>query len=1434
MLEVIDEGGNQLNHLTHNVVWNLPDSAAGLFQIDQRDGAISLSSPATLDYETNSEHMVMVSVTATVKDVTVSAQESITIVVTNVLEEIRIEATASGVITEGLVGVVDGISLIARDENNIELTTGLTWKITRNSSNSAFEIDNAGVVSTVIPLSFSAGAPPYSIVVQAQDISDMVRSELITIMISVIEVPIRIEVVAVDDGGNDFWVIIDFGGQIEVDVAQLENISISQFTRSDGTITGVSIVGSPAVGFPSGLMSDLIPAQSIHFRIRPSGILDDGESAEGREQIIVSLPANLLSSSGLNVINPQRVTINPPDNGNPEITGFIANSHTVEPLVDGRIAVTLSYRLLLTETIDQATLDMLTSNSVVVAYDISKEALDAMLSPGISDQPLGGVINAIQSTQVGVLMDNRSVRIESRVIFAVDMFSQIQSYAMSVDLPSPIEDCQSTQWYSEGIRTQQRATPCYSQDAIANPFEYFNLFNRNEAVEMVFNQAITLSPEAQSANSNALGFVSSFGLDRTSPLLSSDGLTLTLTATTDVSDGGRYLTQPVRISFEENILSNGEAYNPNPQVILPPSLNLEPRVTEVVFESGTADNNVAITFSASDGSEFTLTNTASTLNIIHRVIFKDKSGEMVAQIDGASLIFIESPSPELSPDVTASQYVIRYGFSEGFPSVENSGDLTATFIFDDLIGSNAASGMDSSKIRPRQLSATDVSLPDNVDPKVTYDFQLAVADDQSSLADGQVRYELESVLTFNEEMMGIGESDFYRLRTLNRNSFTEVLIASGELTIDSDSAISNSRALIAKQIVWDRSVVGYRLVIDTVIASASNGSLGEARGVVDRAGNSLVGAVYQDADDASVTDTPSVYSPLFRIAEDGSATENTISESAAINTPVSGIMLQLLDDTGSALSNVQWSLSESISGLFTISNDGVITLSRSNALDYESSVQSYNLISKAEVNVADEYSYSVEIIVPVAVVNVFERITIQDSDANPNVISELSLPDTPISGLTLSAIDEGDNLLDNVSWSIQQSAENLFTIDSDSGVIARSSNGALDFESVQNYIVTVTAESAKAGTTLSVESQVTIAVGNALEEITLSDALVVSNTVAETAVVGTPIMGVRLEVRDEANRLLSNGLVWEILESTTNAFAVDETNGELSVAIAAILDYEGTQQHHLTVQVMATMAGVTKTTQIPVVVNVTNVLENITASDTDSSPNMISETAPAGTPVAGLSLEVRDEGNRIVPSVMVAWSLTQSASGVFEINENTGAISLSLNQELDFEILSSYDLNAEVQAISDGVTVMTEITVAVIVTNVLESVIISDNNDTSNAILASASIDTEVSGIELQAVDENGGHLTHQLNNLMWSFAPNGNISNRFAINTMTGQLRWASPNTVLSQLPMDTRTFTVSIIATAPNDLGVMIQSEPLVIQIGTIEDARLRLRLFLEGPLQ
>ena len=199
-------------------------------------------------------------------------------------------------------------------------------------------------------------------------------------------------------------------------------------------------------------------------------------------------------------------------------------------------------------------------------------------------------------------------------------------------------------------------------------------------------------------------------------------------------------------------------------------------------------------------------------------------------------------------------------------------------------------------------------------------------------------------------------------------------------------------------------------------------------------------------------------------------------------------------------------------------------------------------------------------------------------------------------------------------------------------------------------------------------------------------------------------------------------------------FEIGMTSGVVRLQSGVSLDYEvmDDREHRLTVMVSAQKGGVMQTTSTEIVVSLLNVLEEVVISDGDEdTANTIAENVPSGTLVSGVSLQALDEAGRALSGVI--WSVASTETR-FVIDSVSGALSYGSTSTLDYELTPTVEVVVEAVASLEGVTVTGSLTVLLTVENILESVVISDSDNTANTIGENISSGTVVSGVSLQAV----------------------------------------------------------------------------------------------------
>ncbi len=545
---------------------------------------------------------------------------------------------------------------------------------------------------------------------------------------------------------------------------------------------------------------------------------------------------------------------------------------------------------------------------------------------------------------------------------------------------------------------------------------------------------------------------------------------------------------------------------------------------------------------------------------------------------------------------------------------------------------------------------------------------------------------------------------------------------------------------------------------------------------------------------------------------DNDPSANRIAENSAVGAAVTGIDLQAREDELLLADGAgfMWELTDTAGGLFAIATDtGVVTVA--GALDYEST-PTHSITARAVAGAV----VSDALALMIAVLDAPDALTIADSDSSANRIAENSAVGAAVTGIALQARDEDDNEASGVTWSVTSASGDLFVINPDSGEVTVA--GALDYESAPTHDVTVRAA---AGTVVSDDLALTIRVLN------VPETLIVANSgsgaeIAEDARVGTEVPGIALTAREGGVRLVGGkDFLWDLSYNAGGLFAIDPDSG--AVTVAGALNFETAQTH----TIIARASTGTVSGAIGLTIVVTDV-DDVPPPQQVAYTATIAEDATTGTAVAGVTLTAQVAGGAAVGSA-VRWYLADSNNpDLFAISRATGIITLAASDRLDYETAPRH--RVMITAAADGYESVTE-PLMIRVTNVLESLAIADSDAMTNTVAENAAVGTTVTGITLTVRDE----ANRAVNGVIWSVASTS--SDLFVINPDSGEV------TVAGALDYEASSNHL-VIARAAKD-AVVSNDLKLTIEVlndpndddgaGPFEPAlRLRLRLFLEGPLR
>ncbi|MEP4152640.1 MAG: cadherin domain-containing protein, partial [Lentilitoribacter sp.] len=494
----------------------------------------------------------------------------------------------------------------------------------------------------------------------------------------------------------------------------------------------------------------------------------------------------------------------------------------------------------------------------------------------------------------------------------------------------------------------------------------------------------------------------------------------------------------------------------------------------------------------------------------------------------------------------------------------------------------------------------------------------------------------------------------------------------------------------------------------------------------DSAGNSFTETMTIDLNDLNEHDVGAV--------ADTDSAANTIAENASAGDEI-GVTASATDADGTN-NTVTYSVDDA---RFEVASDGTVTVASGASFDAETegSIDIEVTATSADGSTSTE-TFSIN----VSDIDEFDVGAVSDSNSTTNAIDEdASVGDTV--GITALATD-GD-VTDGVTYSLSDDAGGLFDIDANTGVVTVA--GSLDAETTTSHTIEVTATSDDGST-----STQTFAIGvNDINETSItaiSDTDASGNTVTEGASVGTAV-GITAFASDaDATDTIS----YSLSSNPGGFFAIDANTGE--VTVAGSLDYETDTSH--TIEVTATSSdGTTSTQTFTIAVGDEDEHDVGSISDTDTSANTIAEDVSNGDSV-GITASATDADGS---NNTVTYTLSDDAGGIFEIDANTGEVSIADASGIDYETATSHSI--EVTATSaDGSTSTQTMTVNVTDVDEFDVGAVTDADGTANTIAENASAGDEV-GVTASATDADGTNntVTYSVDDARFEVASDGTVT---------------------------------------------------------------------------
>jgi VCBS repeat-containing protein len=496
----------------------------------------------------------------------------------------------------------------------------------------------------------------------------------------------------------------------------------------------------------------------------------------------------------------------------------------------------------------------------------------------------------------------------------------------------------------------------------------------------------------------------------------------------------------------------------------------------------------------------------------------------------------------------------------------------------------------------------------------------------------------------------------------------------------------------------------------------------------------------------------------------------TVAENSAANTVVGHVLATDPDATAPNSTLTYSILSGNTNNAFAINpTTGQITVNNPSAVNFEATPQ-FSL----QVQATDGGSPTLAAtqIVTVNVTNVNEAPIVPAGQSFS--VTEHSATNTIVG--TVAATDPDATAPNNtLTYSIAGgNTNNAFAIDPTTGQISVSNSAALNAATNPQFLLQI--QVADGGSpSLSTNQTVTVNVADVNEapSIPAGQTLSVPENSTLNTVVGTVL------ATDPDATAPNKTLTYSITSGNTNgAFAINSTNGQITVNNPAALNFEASSQFTLQVQVSDGGSPSLSATN-SVTVNVTNVDEAPILPTGQSFT--VTENSPTNTVVGTITATDPDT---TPPNSTVTYSIVGGNTGnTFSINSTTGQIFVLNPASLNFESTPVFTLQVKA---TDGGGLTDQQNVIVNLTDANDAPIIPAGQQLS--VAEHSQPNTVVGSVVASDPDQ-----TAPNNTLTYSLA-GGNTDGAFAINAQTGQITVAN---MAALSVISNPTFTLQVTAT-------------------------------------
>ena len=713
-------------------------------------------------------------------------------------------------------------------------------------------------------------------------------------------------------------------------------------------------------------------------------------------------------------------------------------------------------------------------------------------------------------------------------------------------------------------------------------------------------------------------------------------------------------------------------------------------------------------------------------NLIEQVIFRNRNGDIIDHTpsithidtyDETSLDGIDEDVDHLIFSVSAPPVARAVDFKiQGNPFgsleetlhpslVDSDVRVEVRFAEDGLTMVNSSG--ERRTMNPNQILATNRPLPDNTAPIPQHSpMRLTKSSNQDNLSPGHTRFNLSATVDFDEPLNGqLPASDIFNITAWDRSNTREFVTGRGNQVRKFVHQLNGNQAR------FDPSSNRSRILINaTVVTRPEFGFLGlgatqNAR-ITDNFGNTNRFRI-------GTTAAERTQIPGLQIVERGDLSDNVIVEEG-LNPEVQNLTLEAQDIIGELVRDGRtvWSIVEGTNAhLFRVIEDsGGVHILSTRVLDYETDIQDYTLTLRAD----HPQEFDAQGTVSFSLGNVPEGITLQRSDATVINVIENSPLGTPVEGITITASVDDNRISPNTVGRVVNAVPFVAVAGDGDGEIVLQIDGEIDYETLDAYHVTIEVSVTEHGITESLREEITINVLNALDNLLLGSGSDTSATVREKST--DEVSGLSLDIVDEGQRLVTEGLIWNFSGSGSFAdgdpagglFTINPIDGTIQATVKTTYetdnlgtaDYDPAVPQIYRLQVAVSKGGIASE-PFEVSVTMENVLETLSISDSDTRVNILAENLLAQ--VEGFTLVVIDERGVVVDDV--DWTVatnTQNQAGENHFDVSSDGV-LSVINGLDYESMLTHQITIQVSKENSlGETIIDQLAVEVVVRDVLE------------------------------------------------------------------------------------------------------------------------------------